>query len=110
MHYFAEIDKAILMINEDEVTSDNEYLNELDEEIPNILGDQMTRKEKSPFGKHFQLIFNKCKVLVDNLENKYHNHSFHPIQCIIAQSPRISTNIIFQYIRYGWFNSWSSII
>ena len=72
MHYFAEIDKAILVINEDEVTTDNEYLDELDEEIPNILGD-------------FQLIFNKCKVLVDNLENKYHNHNFKPTKCIISQ-------------------------
>ena len=76
MHYFAEIDKAILMINEDDVTSDIEYLDELDEEIPNILGDGMTYRERSPFGKHFHQIFNKCKVLVDNLENKYNNHSF----------------------------------
>ena len=53
MHYFAEIDKAILMVNKFEITSDNKYLDESNEEIPNILGDEMIHKEKSPFGKLF---------------------------------------------------------
>ena len=48
-----------------------EYLSEIDEELPNEMGDSITYRKKSPFGKHFDTILKKCNSFVQNLECKH---------------------------------------
>ena len=52
---------------------DIDYLAELDEELPNDLGDSITYKVSSPYGRHFKSALNIFKILVNDLENKYSN-------------------------------------
>ena len=45
-----------------------EYLAELDEELPNELGDGLTYKSKSPYGRHFENILTTTQALINQLE------------------------------------------
>ena len=75
--YITKLQDAILLtVNNNDNTSEIEYLEELDEEMPNKQGDSLTYKDKSPFGKHFQNIYNKCSNFIQNLSIKYMHHSF----------------------------------
>ena len=41
--------------------------------FPNDLGDSITYKSSSLYGRHFESALNKSKISVNDLENKYSN-------------------------------------
>ena len=47
-----------------------DYLSEIDEELSNELGDSMTYRNKSPFGRHFDSILQKSNSFVQNLQTR----------------------------------------
>ena len=47
-----------------------DYLSEIDEELYNELGDSMTYKNKSPFGRHFDSILQKSNSFVQDLQTR----------------------------------------
>ena len=67
--YISILEKAINF--EEQVDVKIEYLAELDEELPNELGDSLTYKSKSPFGRHFENILTTCQTLINQLDVKY---------------------------------------
>ena len=50
-----------------------DYLAEIDEELSNELGDSMTYRNKSPFGRHFDSILQKSNSFVQNLQTRSQN-------------------------------------
>ena len=75
--YITKLQDAILFtVNNNDNTSEIEYLEELDEEMPNKQGDSLTYKDKSPFGKHFQNIYNKCSNFIPKFKHKIYASFF----------------------------------
>ena len=72
--YFDKLDNAI-SISSEEVNVDLEYLPELDEELPNSLGDGNTYRTRSPFGIHFQSELQNCMQVISRLESKKRVHN-----------------------------------
>ena len=67
--YIKKIENAIFHANENyELGMD--YLSEIDEELYNELGDSMTYKNKSPFGRHFDSILQKSNSFVQDLQTR----------------------------------------
>ena len=67
-----KLEKAIFQLTENyEVGMD--YLSEIDEELSNELGDSMTYRNKSPFGRHFDSILQKSNSFVQNLQTRSQN-------------------------------------
>ena len=67
--YIKIIENAIFHANENyELGMD--YLSEIDEELHNELGDSMTYKNKSPFGRHFDSILQKSNSFVQDLQTR----------------------------------------
>ena len=67
--YFDKLDNAI-SISSEEFNVDLEYLPELDEELPNGLGDGNTYRARSSFGIHFQSELQNCMKVISELESK----------------------------------------
>ena len=67
--YFQKLDNAIGLSN-DKFDIDLEYLEGLDEELDNTLGDSNTYKNRSPFGIYFQSELNKCTQYITELNIK----------------------------------------
>ena len=65
--------QRIITSGQEQVDLDIDYLTELDEELPNDLGDSITYKASSTYGRHFESALNKSKIFVNDLENKYSN-------------------------------------
>ena len=72
--YFDKLDNAI-SISSEEFNVDLEYLPELDEELPNSLGDGKTYRTRSPFGIHFQSELQNCIQVISKLESKKRKHN-----------------------------------
>ena len=64
------LEKAI-DYDEEQVDMEIGYLAELDEELPNELGDSITYKTKSPYGRHFQNILTTSQALINQLDIKH---------------------------------------
>ena len=66
--HIKKLEKAIFQSTENyEVGMD--YLSEIDEELSNELGDSMTYRNKSPFGRHFDSILQKSKFFCTKSTN-----------------------------------------
>ena len=65
--YISILEKAITY-DEEQVDVEIEYLAELDEELPKELGDGLTYKSKSPYGRHFENILTTTQALINQLE------------------------------------------
>ena len=85
--YFDKLDNAI-SISSEEFNVDLEYLPELDEELPNSLGDGNTYRTRSPFGIHFQSVISK-------LESKKRKHN---IQTNLHFLPDFSKFLVTYYM------------
>ena len=59
-----------ISISSEEFNIDLEYLPELDEDLPNSLGDGNTYRTGSPFGIHFQSELQNCMQVISELESK----------------------------------------
>ena len=64
--YIEKLKNAIYQIDEN-YELEIEYLTEIDEELPNEMGDSISYRRKFPFGKHFDSILKKCKRYVQKL-------------------------------------------
>ena len=69
MNYIEKLENAIYQIDEN-YELEIEYLTEIDEEMPNEMGDSISYRRKFPFGKHFDSILKKCKRYVQKLESQ----------------------------------------
>ena len=67
--YVKKLENAIFHCNENHELG-MDYLSEIDEELSNELGDCMTYRNKSPFGKHFDSILQKSKSFVQDLQTR----------------------------------------
>ena len=67
--YIEKLENAIFQIDEN-YELEIEYLTEIDEELPNEMGDSISYRRKSPFGKHFDSMLKKCKRYVQKLESQ----------------------------------------
>lgn len=67
--YIKKLENAIFHCNENHELG-MDYLSEIDEELSNELGDCMTYRNKSPFGKHFDSILQKSKSFVQDLQTR----------------------------------------
>ena len=68
--YF-KILENLINYDEQQTHAEIDYLSELDEKLPNELGDSLTYKSKSPFGRHFENILKTCQTLVNQFEIKH---------------------------------------
>ena len=70
---FDKLDSSICL--DKEFDFDLENITELDESLPNEMGDSKTYKSRSPFGKHFQNELMNCKRLVGIFEMEEQNEN-----------------------------------
>ena len=68
--YFQKLDNAISLRCGEDLNLDHAYLLEIDEELPNNLGDGNTYNTRSPSGTFFQNELNSCQRFGDELETK----------------------------------------
>ena len=76
----------VITFKKEQVDLDVDYIDDLDEELHNDLGDGSTYKNRSPFGKHFTNSLTRCQYFISELEDKYvhtlhfedNNIFFHP--------------------------------
>ena len=68
--YIGDLEKAINGEEEREYLA-IDYLEDLNEELPNDLGDSLTYKSKFPFGKYFERELTNCQDFIDKVEETY---------------------------------------
>ena len=68
--YIGDLEKAINGEEEREYLA-IDYLEDLNEELPNDLGDSLTYKSKSPFGKYFERELTNCQDFIEKMEETY---------------------------------------
>ena len=68
--YVNTIEKSFSFL-EEEVVYEFDYIDEIDEELPNDFRDSSSYKKRSPFGRYFNTLLKKCQENIDKLEIKY---------------------------------------
>ena len=71
--YIDKLENAILCNSDEKYELELEYITQMDEELPNEMGNGITYRKKSPFGQHYDSILNKCYCNVKSLENLSNN-------------------------------------
>ena len=100
---YPEVEEYIAMLqriitrDQEQVDLEIDYLAELDEELPNDLGDSITYKSSSPYGRHFESVLNKSKIFVNDLENKY-SDSLHFEENTIFFCPKLPEFLATHYM------------
>ena len=99
--YFDKLDNAI-SISSEEFNVDLEYLPELDEELPNSLGDGNTYRTRSPFGIHFQSELQNCMQVISKLESKKRVHHIETNLYFLPDFPKFYVSrITCQFVLFG---------
>ena len=66
--YFDKIENAVQCNSEENYELELEYIPQMDEKLPNEMGDSISYRKKSPFGQHYDSILNKCYCTIQSLE------------------------------------------
>ena len=66
--YFDKIKNAVQCNSEENYELELEYIPQMDEELPNEMGDSISYRKKSHFGQHYDSILNKCYCTIQSLE------------------------------------------
>ena len=62
--FISKLENAILCHSNEKYELEMEYITQMDEELPNEMGDGLTYRKKSPFGQHFDSILKSATAML----------------------------------------------